>query len=86
MNPGHTIECIWFIMGMAILLYYSIYVPSLFLLFLFNILSDTAAKRGNRELVDKMCESLIKTLEFGWDQKYLLKLNYLDFYVGFCYL
>eukprot|EP01113_Clastostelium_recurvatum_P009285 TRINITY_DN14458_c0_g1_i1.p1 TRINITY_DN14458_c0_g1~~TRINITY_DN14458_c0_g1_i1.p1 ORF type:complete len:407 (+),score=114.15 TRINITY_DN14458_c0_g1_i1:29-1249(+) len=44
-NPGHTIECAWFIM-------------------------DVAAKRKDKALIDTMASVLLKTLEFGWDNKH----------------
>jgi len=44
-NPGHTIEALWFIM-------------------------DAASKRGRNDIVQKAADNILKTLEFGWDQKF----------------
>jgi len=52
-NPGHTIECLWFIM-------------------------DVANKKNMSHLIDKCCDILLTTLEFGWDKEYNGFFYFLD--------
>jgi len=44
-NPGHTIEAMWFIM-------------------------DLAKRLKNQELIQKACNIMLDTLEYGWDKEY----------------
>ncbi len=45
LNPGHTIEAMWFIM-------------------------DLAARLKNKELMEKAVAIALRTLKYGWDEKY----------------
>lgn len=45
LNPGHTIEAMWFIM-------------------------DLAERLNNKELMDKAVAIALRTLKYGWDEKY----------------
>jgi N-acylglucosamine 2-epimerase len=45
LNPGHTIEAMWFIM-------------------------DLALRQNNTELIQKAVDILLRTVKYGWDEKY----------------
>ena len=44
-NPGHTIEAMWFIM-------------------------DLGKRTNNNALIEKACNIMLRTLEYGWDEQY----------------
>jgi N-acylglucosamine 2-epimerase len=53
LNPGHTIEAMWFIM-------------------------DLAKRSNDAALIQKACDIMLHTIEFGWDKEYGGILYFLD--------
>ena len=53
LNPGHTIEAMWFIM-------------------------DLAVRQNNSDLIQKAVDILLRTLKYGWDEKYSGIFYFLD--------